>query len=98
MLLEILIKISDHGDPLISKAIHYLGLFGIGGGAVTYTAGKTMELSEQSAVTAMVIEYGGLVTMISAIIFILKNIVDMVLSTLKSRWDRQEQLKRMEDE
>ena len=96
MLHEILIKITDHGDVLLSKAIHHVGVIvGIGGGAATYTAGKALADTKISPITAFVLEWGGMISMVAAGTLILKNIADIVLASLKTKWEREEQIKRM---
>ena len=90
MLTEWLIKISDYGDAAISKGIHHFGvLIGIGGGTATYAAGKAVDVT-QSPITAFVLEYGGLVTLIAGVMLALKNLTDMCLSILKAYWERKD--------
>lgn len=97
MLKELIEKISDHGDILLSKGIHHFGVWvGIVGGASVNAAGKIV--TDQSPVVGFVLEWGGLISMVAAGTLILKNLVDMSLGVLKARWDRQEQIKRMNDD
>lgn len=97
MLRELVEKISDHGDILLSKGIHHFGVWvGIVGGASVSAAGKIV--TEQSPVVGFVLEWGGLISMVAALTLIIKNVVDMITGVIKTRWDRQEQLKRMKDE
>jgi len=90
MLAEWLIKISDYGDAALSKGIHHFGVvMGIGGGTATYAAGKTMDAA-QSPITAFVLEYGGLVTLIAGVMLALKSFTDICLSVLKAYWERKD--------
>lgn len=98
LLQKLIITISDHGDALVSKAIHHIGVIvGIGGGAATYATGKAVQASQMSPITSFVLEWGGLISMVAAGTLILKNIADVILASMKAHWDRQEQLRRMDD-
>lgn len=95
-LLDALIKISDHGSELLSKMVHHVGItVGIGGGAVVNVTGKAIADTQISPITAFVLEWGGMLSMAAAGTLIIKNIVDGVVNALKAKWDRQEQIKRM---
>ena len=88
--MEWLIRISDYGDAAISKAVHHAGVYiGIGGGAATYTAGKVVD-SVSSPITAFVLEYGGLVTLVAGAMLALKNLTDICLNILKAYWERKD--------
>jgi hypothetical protein len=91
MILGILTKISDHGDVLISKLIHHVGVsFGIVGGAATYTASKVVSPVGVSPLTLFVLEWGGIISMVAAATLIIKNITDIIINTLRAKWDRDE--------
>ncbi len=90
MLTELLIRISDYGNAALSKGIHHFGVMvGIGGGTATYAAGKTVDVVH-SPITAFVLEYGGLVTLIAGCMLALKNFTDICLSVLKAYWERKD--------
>ena len=90
MLAEWLIKISDYGDAALSKGIHHFGVMvGIAGGTAVNVAGKTIDAT-QSPITAFVLEYGGLGTLIAGVMLALKNLTDMCLSILKAYWERKD--------
>ena len=92
MLTEWLIKISDYGDVAISKGIYHFGVIGgILGGATVNVVGKTMDPTV-SPLTAFVLEYGGLVTLIAGAMLALKNLTDMCLSILRAYWERRDKL------
>lgn len=85
-LINILKNISDYGDAITSKLIHHFGLWvGVGGGAVTYSVGKTIQQTQMSPITAFVLEWGGLISMIAASTLVIKNITDTVLNIIKSK-------------
>lgn len=88
MLSSILKNISDYGDALVSKMIHHFGLWvGVGGGAVTYSVGKTVAQTQMSPITSFVLEWGGLISMVAASTLIIKNITDTILNIIKSKRD-----------
>lgn len=92
MLVELLIKISDHGSEALSKGIHHFGVMvGIGGGAAVNVAGKNID-AINSPITAFVLEYGGLVTMIAGAMLALKAFTDICLNVLKTYWERKDKL------
>ena len=87
-LLQILKNASDYGDAILSKLIHHFGLWvGVGGGAVTYSVGKTISQTQVSPMTAFVLEWGGLISIIAASTLIVKNITDTVINIIKSKRD-----------
>ena len=95
---SILKSISDYGDALASKIIHHFGLWvGVGGGAVTYSVGKTIEQTQMSPMTAFVLEWGGLISMLAAGTLILKNLTDTVLGIIKSRREGELHKKKLEE-
>lgn len=94
-MLDWLIKISDYGDAAISKGIHHFGVFvGIGGGTATYAAGKAIDAAS-NPVTAFVLEYGGLVTLVAGVMLALKNLTDITLNILKAYWERKDKAQEM---
>lgn len=92
MLTEWLIKISDYGDAALSKGIHHFGVMaGIAGGTAVNVVGKNIDAT-QSPITAFVLEYGGLVTLIGGVMLALKCLTDICLSILKAYWERKDKL------
>lgn len=78
-LIHVLTAMSDHGNAIASKAVHYFGLASLGGGFVMGAASDTAsriftpeiwQLSDWAAVTSIV---GG-------ISFLIKNAVDTYFS------------------
>lgn len=90
MLIEWLVKISDYGDVMLSKAVHHFGVWvGVGGGTAMYAAGNIVENSAPSWLHS-ILEYGGLVTMVAGVALIIKNLSDVVLSWTKAIWERRD--------
>ena len=89
-------SISDYGDAIISKFIYHTGLWiGIGGGAATYSVGKSVAQTQITPVTAFVLEWGGLISMVAAASLVIKNIVDTWLSIKKSKMEQEAHQKEM---
>lgn len=78
---DVIHRISDHGDAILSKFVYHFGAWvGVGGGAVTYATKKTVEPDTHNVVAQFVLNYGSLISMIAASMLIIKTGYDIYLN------------------
>lgn len=85
---EFLFAISDHGNVVISKAINYFGIAGIGGGAGM----KVAEMARPELIDSTglgLTDWAAIISIIGALTLVLKNAVDIYFSV---RSDKRKQL------
>lgn len=82
-LLELMHKISDHGNAMLSKMTYQFGtVVGVGGGAATYA---TKNVQPKSELVIFLQEWTPLVSVIAAILLIIKTAYDIYLNHKEDR-------------
>lgn len=74
-LAHLLTAMSDHGNALLSKAVHYFGLASVGGGAAIGVATDSIDRIASPAMWQLS-DWAVVVSITGGITFIIKNLVD----------------------
>lgn len=76
----------DFAEVLTGKVYYYCSVFlGVGGGTAAAIVGRTADVQTMSTVALLVLEYGGLVTLLAGVSVIVKNFVDVAISIIDAR-------------
>lgn len=75
LLVHLLTAMSDHGNALASKAVHYFGLASVGSGVAIGAATDTASRINNPDLWGLS-DWAAVVSIVGGITFIIKNIVD----------------------
>lgn len=84
LVIHALTAMSDHGNAIASKAVHYFGLASVGGGVVMGAASDTVSRITNPEIWQLS-DWAAIVSIVGGITFIIKNVVDTYFNVKNSK-------------